>query len=224
MAIRAVVFDLDGLMFDTEALFSRVTSQVLESRGKRFTAEIMRALIGRRAAEVAGWLKNLAGIDEPPEIVLAEIRERFAAEVDSAVHPTPGLFALLDHLHRRGLPAAVATSSGRAYADRLLTRHGLAGQFAFVLTSEDVTRGKPDPEIYQLAADRFAVPAAEMLVLEDSPAGVEAARGAGAVTVAVPHEHSPAEALRAADLIVPRLDDPELLALIDGRPERRQTP
>src|SRR6185312_4289531 len=123
MAIRAVVFDLDGLMFDTEALFSRVTSQVLESRGKRFTPEIMRVLIGRRAAEVAGWLKHLAGIDEPPEIVLAEIRERFAAEVDTAVHPTPGLFALLDHLHRRGLHAAVATSSGRAYVDRLLTRH-----------------------------------------------------------------------------------------------------
>jgi HAD superfamily hydrolase (TIGR01509 family) len=224
MAIRAVVFDLDGLMFDTEALFFRVASQVLQSRGKRFTPEIMRALIGRRGAEVAGWLKAMAGIDEPPEIILGEVREQFAAEVDTAVHSTPGLFALVDHLHRRGLPTAVATSSGRAYADRLLTRHGLAGRFAFVLTSEDVTRGKPDPEIYRSAADRFTVPAGEMLVLEDSPAGVEAARGAGAVAVAVPHEHSPVEALRAADLIVPRLDDPVLLALIDGHPEQRKSP
>jgi HAD superfamily hydrolase (TIGR01509 family) len=223
MAIRAVVFDLDGLMFDTEALFFRVTSQVLESRGKRFTPEIMRSLIGRRAAEVAGWLQTMAGIDEPPEIILGEVRERFAAEVDTAVHPTPGLFALLDHLQRRGLPPAVATSSGRAYADRLLARHGLAARFAFVLTSEDVTRGKPDPEIYRLAAGRFAIDAGEMLVLEDSPAGVESARGAGAVAVAVPHEHSPAEALRSADLIVPRLDDPALLAMIDGHPDRRQT-
>jgi HAD superfamily hydrolase (TIGR01509 family) len=223
MAIRAVVFDLDGLMFDTEALFSRACSEVLESRGKRFTPEIMRALIGRRAAEVAGWLKTMAGIDEPPELILAEIRERFSAEVDTAVHPTPGLFALLDHLHQRALPAAVATSSGRAYVDRLLNRHGLAGRFAFVLTSEDVTRGKPDPEIYRLAAARFAVHAGELLVLEDSPAGVEAARGAGAVVVAIPHEHSPTEALRSADLTVPRLDDPALLALIDGPAERRKT-
>jgi HAD superfamily hydrolase (TIGR01509 family) len=223
MAIRAVVFDLDGLMFDTEALFFRVTSRVLESRGKRFTPEIMRALIGRRSAEVAGWLKTMVGIDEPPEVILGEVRERFAADVDTAVHPTPGLFVLLDHLHRRSLPSAVATSSGRAYADRLLTRHGLSGRFAFVLTSEDVTRGKPDPEIYRLAADRFAVPAGEMLVLEDSPAGVEAARGSGAVTVAVPHEHSPVEALRAANLVVPRLDDPALLALIDGHTDRRRT-
>jgi HAD superfamily hydrolase (TIGR01509 family) len=221
MAIRAVVFDLDGLMFDTEALFFRSAAGVLESRGKSFTPEIMRSLIGRRAVDVAGWLKDLAGLDEPPDVILAEVRERFRAEVDTAVHPTPGLFALLGHLHRRGLPAAVATSSGRSYADGLLTRHGLAGQFAFVLGSEDVTRGKPDPQIYRLAAERFAIGGDELLVLEDSPPGVEAGRGAGAITVAVPHEHSPAPALRAADLIVPRLDDPALLALIDGQPLRR---
>ena len=179
MTIRAVVFDLDGLMFDTEALFFRVSSDVLESRGKRFTPEIMRQLIGRRSIEVAGWLKTLAGLEEPPEVILAEVKERFAAEVDSAVHPTPGLFALLDHLGRRRLPAAVATSSGRAYADRLLTRHGLAGRFSFVLASEDVTRGKPDPEIYRLAAERFGVAAENLLVLEDSPAGLESARGRG---------------------------------------------
>jgi HAD superfamily hydrolase (TIGR01509 family) len=220
MAIGAVVFDLDGLMFDTEALFFRASAEVLESRGKRFTPEIMRALIGRRAVDVAGWLKTLAGLEESPEVILAEVRERFRAELDTAVHPTPGLFALLDHLRRRGLPSAVATSSGRAYADGLLTRHGLTDRFAFVLGSEDVSRGKPDPEIYRLAAERFAVNADELLVLEDSPAGVEAGRGAGAVTVAVPHEHSPAEALQAADLIVSQLDDPALVALIDGRPPR----
>jgi HAD superfamily hydrolase (TIGR01509 family) len=224
MAIRAVVFDLDGLMFDTEALFFRACSEVLEARGKRFTAEIMRSLIGRRAVEVAGWLKELAGVDEPPEVILAEVKERFAAEVDSAVHPTPGLISLLDRLGRLRLPSAVATSSGRSYADRLLHRHGLAHRFAFVLGSEDVTRGKPDPQIYRLAAERFGLPPGELLVLEDSPAGVEAGRGAGAVVVGVPHEHSPAEALQLADLIVPRLDDPAVLALLDGQPVRREAP
>jgi HAD superfamily hydrolase (TIGR01509 family) len=216
-----VVFDLDGLMFDTEALFFRACSEVLESRGKRFTPEIMRNLIGRRAVEVAGWLKELAGVDEPPEVILGEVRERFIAEVDSAVHPTPGLIALLDHLGRSRMPTAVATSSGRSYADRLLVRHGLSDRFAFVLTAEDVTRGKPDPQIYRLAADRFGVPTAEMMVLEDSTAGVAAARAAGAFAVAVPHEHSPADGLGDADLIVPRLDDPAILALIEnGIPSR----
>ncbi len=224
MTIRAVVFDLDGLMFDTEALFFRAASEVLESRGKRFTAEIMRAMIGRRSAEVAGALRTMAGLDEPVEKIQAEIRERFNAEVDTAVHPTPGLFVLLDHLGRSRLPSAVATSSGRSYADRLLIRHGLADRFAFVLTSEDVTRGKPDPEIYLKAAERFGVPSPALLVLEDSPAGLAAARAAGAFAVGIPHEHSPAEALQSANLVVPRLDDPALLALIEGQSSGREAP
>jgi HAD superfamily hydrolase (TIGR01509 family) len=214
MTIKAVVFDLDGLMFDTEALFYRVSSEVLASRGKRFTPEIMRAMIGRRSAEVADVFKTLAGLEEPVDVLVAEVRARFGAMMDDAVHPTPGLFVLLDRLKHRGLPLAVATSSRRAYADRLLTRHGLRDRFAFVLASEDVTRGKPDPEIYRLTADRFGVRAASLLVLEDSPAGLAAAIGAGAIAVGIPHEHSPAEGLVAAALVVPRLDDPALLDLI----------
>ncbi len=213
MTIRAVVFDLDGLMFDTEALFFRVSSEVLESRGKRFTPEIMRALIGRRAAEVAGVLKEMTGSEEPVERLQAEVKERFYAEMDTVVHPTPGLFVLLDRLKHRGLPLAVATSSSHSYADRLLIRHGLRDRFEFVLASEDVTRGKPDPEIYRLAAERFGVAVGALLVLEDSPAGLAAAVGAGAIAVGVPHEHSPPEGLTAATLIVPRLDDPALLSL-----------
>jgi HAD superfamily hydrolase (TIGR01509 family) len=214
LMIRAVVFDLDGLMFDTEALFFRVSSQALAVRGKTFTSEIMQAMIGRRAAEVSHVLKTLAGIDEPIEALLGEIRERFYAEMDTAVHPTQGLIALLDQLRRRSLPLAVATSSRHAYVDRLLARHRLADRFDFVLASEDVTRGKPDPEIYERAAGRFGIPAGSMMVLEDSPAGVAAAHAAGAVVVAVPHEHSPAHALGPAHLVVPRLDDPAVINLL----------
>jgi HAD superfamily hydrolase (TIGR01509 family) len=220
MTVRAVVFDLDGLMFDTEALFHRVSSEALAARGKEFTPEIMQAMLGRRAAEVGDALKTLAGLEEPAEDLLAEVRARFAAEVDSAVHPTPGLFALLDHLKRRGLPLAVATSSRRSYAEQLLARHGLSDRFAFILAAEDVARGKPDPEIYRRAAERFDVPAQAMLVLEDSPAGLAAARGAGAIAVGVPHQHSPAGNLTAADLVVPRLDDPALLRLTASDPPR----
>jgi HAD superfamily hydrolase (TIGR01509 family) len=216
--IRAVVFDLDGLMFNTEALFHKVASDALRARGKSFTPELMQAMIGRRAAEAVGALKTLAGLEEPVEDFMAETRARFAAEVDTAVHPTPGLFALLDHLGRRGLPLAVATSSRRAYAEQLLGRHGLRGRFAFILASEDVARGKPDPEIYLRAAERFGVPAGSVLVLEDSAPGLAAAKAAGAFAVGVPHEHSPAAGLDAADLIVPRLDDPALLALLECDP------
>jgi beta-phosphoglucomutase-like phosphatase (HAD superfamily) len=212
--IGAVAFDLDGLMFDTEALFSRVAAEMLAARGKVLTAEILAAMIGRQAPVAGLAFKTMAGLDEPVEALLAEARARFAAQMDGAVHPTPGLFALLDVLGGRRLPAAVATSSRREYAERLLRGHGLRDRFAFVLAAEDVRHGKPDPEIYRTAAARFGVPAAALLVLEDSPAGIAAAKAAGAVAVAVPHEHSPAEALGAADLLVPRLDDPALLALL----------
>jgi HAD superfamily hydrolase (TIGR01509 family) len=214
--IRAVVFDLDGLMFDTEALFAKVAGDMLAARGKRFTPEIMRAMIGRRAAESGPAFKAMAGLDEPVEVLMAEARARFNAELDAAVHPTPGLFALLDRLRACGLPLAVATSARRVYAERLLGGHGLLDRFAFVLTGDDVARGKPDPEIYRTAIGRFGVPAASVLVLEDSAAGLAAARGAGAFAVGVPHEHSPADGLGDADLIVPRLDDPALLARLEA--------
>jgi HAD superfamily hydrolase (TIGR01509 family) len=218
--IRAVVFDLDGLMFDTEALFFRVSSEMLAARGKKFTAEIMQAMLGRRAVDAAHVLRTMTGLDEPVEVLLADVRQRFYDQMDTAVHPTPGLFVLLDRLGQSAIPLALATSSRHSYADRLLNRHRLAERFQFVLAAEDVSRGKPDPEIYAKAIERFAVPSRSVLVLEDSPAGVAAGRSAGALVVGVPHEHSPAEALRAADLVVPRLDDPALLTLFDHtRPE-----
>jgi HAD superfamily hydrolase (TIGR01509 family) len=213
--IRAVVFDLDGLMFDTEALFFRVSSDMLAVRGKTFTPEIMRTMMGRRAADAGHALKTMTGLDEPLEDLLAEVRQRFYAEMDTAVHPTPGLFALLDRLARKSLPLAVATSSRRAYAERLLSQHRLSDRFRFVLAAEDVSRGKPDPEIYVKVVQRFGTPPRSVMILEDSPAGVAAGRFAGALVVGVPHEHSPALALQAADLIVPRLDDPALLKLLE---------
>jgi HAD superfamily hydrolase (TIGR01509 family) len=216
MVIRAVVFDLDGLMFDTEALFYRVSCDALAARGKSFTNEMMQAMIGRRAVDAAHAWKTLAGLDEPAETLLADVRQRFFALVDTAVHPTPGLIVLLDRLAHRALPLAVATSSRREYADRLLSQHGLLQRFQFILASEDVTRGKPDPEIYRLAAERFAVPPGSILVLEDSPAGLAAARGAGAFAVGVPHEHSTVQSLHDADMIVSRLDEPALLSLIES--------
>lgn len=210
-AIRAVAFDLDGLMFDTEALFFRVASEMLADRGKTFTHDIMGAMIGRQWPVAGPAFKAMAGLEETLDELKDEATRRFRALVDTAVHPTPGLFALIDHLERRETPRAVTTSSRREFALGMLTRHGLDHHFAFLLCAEDVTNSKPDPEIYQKAARRFGVEPSELLVLEDSPAGVAAAKAAGAFAVGVPHEHSPADGLGAADLIVPRLDDPALL-------------
>jgi len=168
-SVHAVVFDLDGLMFDTEALYHRITSELLAEKGKTFTAEIMRAMIGRRAPEAGLALKKLANLEESVDDLLATIRERFHNLLEVAVHPTPGLFVLLDRLRDSYIPLAVATSSQRTYAEELLQSHGLRGRFEFVLASEDVAHGKPDPEIYLAAVERLGVAPASVLVLEDSP-------------------------------------------------------
>jgi HAD superfamily hydrolase (TIGR01509 family) len=213
-SIRAVVFDLDGLMFDTEALFFRVASEMLRDRGKVFTVDIMRAMIGRQPAESGRAFQTLAGLDEEPQALMAEAKGRFEALIDSAVQPMPGLLSLLDYLRDFGLPTAVGTSSGREYADRLLRGHGLRDRFAFVLCREDVTLHKPDPEIYRTAATRFGLEPAEVLVLEDTPTGLAAAKAAGTFAVGVPHDHSPASDLAGADMVVRSLDDPALLARV----------
>jgi HAD superfamily hydrolase (TIGR01509 family) len=213
--LRAVAFDLDGTMFDTEALFFRVASEMLADRGKVFTAEMMAAMIGRPAAISGPALREMAGLAEAVEDLMAEARTRFLAVLDGAVRPAPGLARLLEAVDAAGLPRCVATSSRRDYVRRLLGSHDLLDGFSFLLTAEDVTRGKPDPEIYLSAASRFGVAPAELLVLEDSPAGLTAALSAGAFAVAVPHDHSPHTGLSAAHLIVDGLDDPALLRLLE---------
>lgn len=222
--IRAVAFDLDGLMFDTEALFFRVASEMLRDRGKVFTPEIMRAMIGRQPNESGRALQTMSGLDDEPEALMAEAKRRFDALIDSAVQPMPGLIALLGHLGRLGLPLAVGTSSGREYAERLLRGHGLRDRFAAVLCREDVARHKPDPEVYRTAAARLGVEPWALMVLEDTPTGLAAAKAAGAFAVGIPHNYSPASDLAGADLIVPKLDDPALLARIElGRDAPRMT-
>jgi HAD superfamily hydrolase (TIGR01509 family) len=213
--IRAVVFDLDGLMFDTEALFFRVASEMLRDRGKVFTVDIMRAMIGRQPHESGQAFRTLAGLDEKPEALMAEAKGRFESLIDTAVQPMPGLLFLLDHLRTLDLPLAVGTSSGRSYAKRLLRGHGLLDRFAFVLCREDVALHKPDPEIYRTAAERLGFEPSSVLVLEDTPTGLKAARAAGTYAVGVPHEYCPAAVLADADLIVSSLDDPALIARLD---------
>ena len=117
---------------DTEALFVRVATDMLAARGKPFTREILDAMIGRQWAVAGPAFRALAGLEESLDELLAEKRARYEELLDSAVHTTPGLFALLAHLERRGVPRCVATSSRRDYAEGLLRRHGLLDHFAFL--------------------------------------------------------------------------------------------
>lgn len=106
--IEAVAFDLDGLMFDTEALFFRVACETLEARGGRFTHEMMAAMIGRRAVEAGHVLQAMGGVDAEPEELLADVRGRYLAVLDVAAAPNAGLMTLLDRLDEPTLPSPMS--------------------------------------------------------------------------------------------------------------------
>lgn len=214
--IRAVVFDLDGLMFNTEDVFNASGRELLRRRGHEMTPVLLSQMMGRRAEESFGILIETLGLKETIPELLAESQQIFDGLLDSILAPMPGLFELLDRIERANLPKGVATSSGRNYLNKLLTRFELLDRFPMTLTAEDVTLGKPHPEIYTSAAERLEVEPGEMLVLEDSEAGTRAASAAGAVAVSIPHEHSRAQDFSVAHYVAESLVDPYVLNLIPG--------
>lgn len=213
--IEAVAFDCDGLMFNTEVAFNLAGRELLRRRGHELTPQVLRIMMGRRAAEAFDALVDHLRLSDPPDLLRGEYRELFWAALEGRLAAMPGLFDLLALIERRRLPKAVCTSSERPYLDRMLERFGLTERFLVTLTADDVTRGKPHPEIYLTAAERLGVRPANLLVLEDSENGTKAAAAAGAVAVSVPHEHSRSQDFSAAYLIADTLADPRLVALVD---------
>ncbi len=214
--ISAVVFDLDGLMFNTEDIFNQSGRELLSRRGHELTPELLSQMMGRRAEEAFEIMIELLDLKETVAELLAESQIIFDGLLDSILAPMPGLFKLLDHIEAAKLPKAVATSSGRAYLEKILGRFDLLERFPMTLTAEDVTLGKPNPEIYLTAAKRLEIAPESMLVLEDSEAGTRSAASAGAVIVSVPHEHSRAHDFSVAHYVAESLIDPYVLGLISA--------
>jgi HAD superfamily hydrolase (TIGR01509 family) len=216
--IRAVVFDFDGLMVNTEEVFHLSGMELLRRRGKEPTPAVFHAMMGRRAHDAFSALIRIMDLKESIEDLQRESTEIFFQMLDDILQPMPGLFDLLDLIDERGLPKAVATSSEHSYLTALLAKLNLQDRFQTLLTAEDVTQGKPHPEIYLTAARRLNVEPREMLVLEDSEAGTQAAAAAGAHIVSVPHRHSRHFAFAEAKAIASSLIDPVILNLVRGEP------
>ncbi|MBN2473493.1 MAG: HAD family phosphatase [Pirellulales bacterium] len=213
-APHAVVFDMDGLMFNTEEVYTRVGTELLGRRGCEFTVELKNAIMGMRPQPTFETMIRRLALDDTWEQLAAESNEIFLGLLDERLAPMPGLPELLDALEVAEIPKAIATSSDRELATAVLSRFDLPPRFRFILTSEDVTHGKPDPEIYCKAADRFGLGAGETLVLEDSENGCRAAAAAGAFTVAVPGEHSREHDFSAATLVIDSLGDARLYEVL----------
>src|SRR5262245_24943640 len=155
--IKAVVFDLDGLMFNTEDIFNEVGREVLRRREKEMTRDLLQQMMGRRAPEAIRIMIDFHGLVDTVEQLIDETRGLFFELAGERLAPMPGLFELFARIEARGLPKGVATSSGRRYLEEILTRFDILDRFQMTLAAEDVTHGKPHPEIYLTAAARLGV-------------------------------------------------------------------
>lgn len=220
---RAVVFDLDGLMFNTEELYVEVGTELLRRRGYEFSPELLDQMMGRPSRVALQIMIDTHTLQATVEELLAETDELFPDILRQRLAPMPGLVELLDALEQRQIPKGIATSSRRAFVERVLAKFKYEPRFSPILTSEDITEGKPHPEIYLKAAERLGVATSEMVVLEDSQNGCASAVAAGAITVAVPSGHSKRHSFRGAALIADSLADRrifELLGLGERAPDR----
>jgi HAD superfamily hydrolase (TIGR01509 family) len=207
-APRAVVFDLDGLLIDTEGVFAEAARRVLARRGTASDPAFFATMMGTPGRDALPRFRERYGITDSLDVLAAEYKAAFhAVLVGSRARLMPGALLLLDRLEQAGIPKAIATSSSREYVDTVFAPHGLLDRFAFVLTCDDVTHGKPHPEVYALAATRLGVPPAAVVVLEDSINGMRAAKAAGCRCVVVPHEQTPRDELASADFVARSLDD-----------------
>ena len=145
---RAVVFDLDGLMFNTEELYQDVGGELLRRRGKTFTGDLLDQMMGRPARVSLQIMIDWHQLDATPDELARETEEIFAGILAERLECMPGLVELLASLERAGIPKAIATSSGPRFAADVLAKFGFAPRFQFVLTSADIVEGKPNPEIY----------------------------------------------------------------------------
>lgn len=192
---KAVVFDMDGLMFDTERLCLEKWLQVSTEYKVESSGDFFKRFIGKRSSDSILLLAEAYGVDFPGEIFLQKVSELMKEHVVLQGAPRkPCLVELLDWLESRHLPKAVATSTRLEGARKSLG--DLLPRFQAVVTGEQVIHGKPAPDIFLAAADRLRISPAHCLALEDSEHGVRSAAAAGMTVIMVPDLIEPTDEIR----------------------------
>jgi mannitol-1-/sugar-/sorbitol-6-/2-deoxyglucose-6-phosphatase len=206
--IHAVVFDMDGVLLDSEPLWRAVEREVFGRLGIEVTEEDLMRTMGVRVVDVVeGWHRRQPWEGPSAAEVAETIVDRVADTIEREGRLSDGAVDAIDHLRGLGLPLALASSSPMRLIRAVLSMGGLEDRFDVVLTAEEEERGKPDPAVYLTAARRLGVAAERCLAIEDSLAGIRAAKAAGMVCIAVP-EHPAEEARDAgADLVLDSLKE-----------------
>lgn len=218
--VAAVVFDLDGVLIDSEPVWEQVRREYVAEHGGRWRPDSQQRLMGMSTPEWSSYLATELGVDAPPSRIAHEVVEEVGRRYETDLPLMPGAVEAVQRLASRW-PLGLASSAARPLIDRVLAATGMTSLFEVTVSTEEVRRGKPAPDVYLTVAERLAVAPAQTVAVEDSSNGLRSASAAGMVVVAVPHPRYPPapDALARADLVLRSLDDlrPEVLEKLPAR-------
>jgi len=211
---RAVIFDLDGVLADSEPWWNEIDKKLLGEYGVTYRGEYHRNVLGVSYRLAVEFYKKLFGLSAPTEELMRRRGEIAAEFFTKRVGLFPSTRAVLTELRQMNLRLAVATSSVGASARPFLDRHRLTAFFEVIVTGEEIERGKPSPDIYLSAAEKLGIPAVACLVIEDALSGIAAAKAAGMRVAAIPDRRfvDPREYEKKADDLL--TDLPEIPAVV----------
>lgn len=205
--IEAVVFDLDGVLLQSEEVWDAVRERYVRERGGSYDEEVQRAMMGMSAPEWSRFLHEEAGVPPEPDAINRDVVERMLEAYRRELPLLPGAAEAVRRV-AASFPLALASSSNREVFEEALELAGLTGCFGATVSSEEVARGKPAPDVYLEAARRLGVAPEMCAAVEDSHAGIRSAKSAGMRVVAIPNASYPPdeEALALADVTLESLD------------------
>jgi HAD superfamily hydrolase (TIGR01509 family) len=215
---QAVIFDLDGVLWDGEPLYHEAFNVILEPYGIRVSEDDYNHIIGSSVERAWDWVLRHFDLSIPPADFLRAYNETVLRLLQRPVEPLPGVRALIGELRHGGVPIAVASTSLRAWVDATLRGLNLEGAFNAVVSASEVANGKPAPDVFLAAAARLGVPTNRCLAVEDTGPGIAAAKAAGMFAVQLRAASTALPPLPEADLVLESLTDFDL-SLLSAHPE-----
>lgn len=206
---EAVIFDMDGLMIDSERVTYESYVKVMEEEGLDFEKEFYKKVLGKTKQGIFEIFKERYGQDLPMDNIYQRVHQYISQEYkDNGVPVKPGLVSMLEKLNEKDIPCVIATSSNRHRVEDILKMSGLGKYYRDMVCGDDIVNGKPDPEIFLKAAKKAGHKPEECLVLEDSEAGIQAAHNAGIPVICVVDMKEPEKEFAAmTDGVVDSLDE-----------------
>ncbi len=206
--IEAVIFDLDGVLMDSEQLWDQARREVAEQHGGRWREGATEAMQGMSSPEWSQYLHDTVGVELDTEQIVASVVDELLERYSRSLPLMPGAVEVVERLGQ-SWPLGLASSSNRGVIDAVLEDVGLAPMFAATVSSEEVERGKPAPDVYLEAAARLGVAASHCCAVEDSANGIRSAAAAAMFVAAIPNRRYPPspDALGLAGLVVTNLGD-----------------